>query len=296
MELIVLGTSSMVPTKERNQVGVLLKLGGDGLLFDCGENIQRQLKMAGVSLNTITKIFISHWHGDHVLGLPGLIQSLSSSEHEKTLEIYGPKGTKERMKFLFKAFVFDKNIDLSIKEVEKGVVVQTSQYLVETVKLDHPVVTLGYRFVEREKRKMSMKKLRKYGLKTGPLIGTLQEGKAVRFKGEIIKPDDVSTLVKGKVFAYVTDTRLCEGCFSLAQKADVLVCESTYSSKLQKKAEEYGHMTAKEAAELAASSGVGKLVLLHFSARYKSVVELEDEAKEKFHNVLCAQDLMRLKV
>lgn len=296
MELVILGTSSMVPTKERNQVSVLLRYENEGLLFDCGENTQRQLKKAGISLSAITKIFISHWHGDHVLGLPGLIQSLSASEYGRTLEVYGPKGTKEKMKHLFKAFVFDRDIDLSVKEISGSSVIKTSHYTVEAMTLDHPVATLGYRFVEKDKRKILMNKLRKYGVKTGPLIGKLQQGEEVKFKGKLIKPGDVSTIVKGKIIVYVTDTRICDNCFSLAQGADVLICESTYGTKLKEKAEEYGHLTALAAAELAASSGVRRLVLLHFSARYKSTGDLEEEAKEKFHDVICAQDLMKLKV
>src|SRR3989338_5530690 len=111
MQITFLGTSSMVPTKERNQIGVFLSYGPEGILFDCGEGIQRQFKIADESITKITKILISHWHGDHVLGLPGLIQTLSTSNYERTLEIYGPKGTKMRIKKLFEAFVFDRKIE-----------------------------------------------------------------------------------------------------------------------------------------------------------------------------------------
>ena len=118
IELIFLGTSSMVPTKERNHTSILISFKGNNILVDCGEGTQRQLKIAGISIAKINKILITHWHGDHVLGLPGLIQTLATSEEEKVLEIYGPKGTKERFKYMFKAFEFDHNrIKLDIKEV-----------------------------------------------------------------------------------------------------------------------------------------------------------------------------------
>ncbi|MBI2652918.1 MBL fold metallo-hydrolase, partial [Candidatus Woesearchaeota archaeon] len=117
MQITFLGTSSMVPTKERNQIAVLLSYGSEGILFDCGEGTQRQFKIAGISLTKVTKILISHWHGDHVLGLPGLIQSLSSMDYSNKLEIYGPNGTKKRMEKMFEAFVFDKRLSFVVKEV-----------------------------------------------------------------------------------------------------------------------------------------------------------------------------------
>ena len=107
----------MVPTKDRNQTAVFLSYGAEGVLFDCGEGTQRQFKIAGISLTKITKILVSHWHGDHVLGLPGLIQSLSSMNYKGNLEIYGPSGTKKRMEKMFEAFVFDKRLNFNVKEI-----------------------------------------------------------------------------------------------------------------------------------------------------------------------------------
>src|SRR3990167_410217 len=128
MQILFLGTSSMVPTKERNQNGILISYGSEGVLVDCGEGMQRQLKIAGVSLTKITKILISHWHGDHVLGLPGLIQSLSSMDYNGKLEIYGPIGTKKRMESMFEAFVFDKKIDLAVNEVKSGIFFENNEF------------------------------------------------------------------------------------------------------------------------------------------------------------------------
>src|SRR3989339_74316 len=121
MELIFLGTSSMVPTKERNHTSILLTYKSDGILFDCGEGTQRQLSIAGIKPSKINKILITHWHGDHILGLPGLIQTLAAQEYSGSLEIYGPKGTKKFMDKMFEAFIFDKHIDIKIKEVGDGI-------------------------------------------------------------------------------------------------------------------------------------------------------------------------------
>src|SRR3989338_11415092 len=128
MEIVFLGTSSMVPTKERSQSAVFLRYGAEGLLFDCGEGTQRQFKLAGISPLSTTKILISHWHGDHVLGLPGLIKTLSSMEYSGKLEIYGPEGSKKRMEKKFEAFVFDKRLNFIVKEVKNGVFFENEEF------------------------------------------------------------------------------------------------------------------------------------------------------------------------
>jgi len=143
MQLTFLGTSSMVPTKERNQIAVFLSYGAEGILFDCGEGTQRQFKIAGISLTKVTKILISHWHGDHVLGLPGLMQTLSSLDYTGKLEIYGPFGTKKRMESMFEAFVFDKKLDFAVKEVKSGVFFENGDFRLEAHPLEHGIETLG---------------------------------------------------------------------------------------------------------------------------------------------------------
>lgn len=294
MQITFLGTSSMVPTKERNQIAVFLSYGAEGILFDCGEGTQRQFKIAGISLTKVTKILISHWHGDHVLGLPGLMQTLSSLDYTGKLEIYGPHGTKKRMEKMFEAFVFDKKLEFSVNEVKGGIFFENENFQLEAYQLEHGIETLGYSFMEKDKRKVDMKKARKLGIPEGPLIGKLQQNKPIEYKGKKIAPDDVTYLEKGKKIAYVTDTVLCDACFKIAQDADLLVCEATYSSKLVDKSEEYGHMTAKHAAQIANKSNVKQLVLIHFSARYKNTQELEEDARDLFDNVICAKDFMKI--
>ena len=296
MQITFLGTSSMVPTKERNQIAVFLSYGSEGILFDCGEGTQRQFKIAGISLTKVTKVLVTHWHGDHVLGLPGLIQSLSSMDYSNKLEIYGPAGTKKRMEKMFEAFVFDKRINFDVKEVKNGIFFENNDFQLEAYQLEHGIETLGYRFVEKDKRKIDMRNVKKFNVPVGPLLGKLQQGKAIEHNGKKIMPDDVTFIESGKTLAYITDTVLCDNCYKIADNADLLICEATYSSKLVGKSEEYGHMTAKQAAQVANKANVKQLVLIHFSARYKNTQELEEDARDIFDNVICAKDFMKLEL
>ena len=284
----------MVPTKERNQSGILISYGSEGILVDCGEGMQRQLKIAGISLTKITKILISHWHGDHVLGLPGLIQSMSASSYEKTLRIYGPVGTKRAMKMMFETFLFDRKIEIEVNEVKKGKFFEDNDFILESSLLDHNIDTLGYNLIEKDKRKINLKFTKKLGIPEGPLLGKLQDGKNIMWKGKKIDVDKATNIVNGKKITIISDTVPCKGADVLAKDADLLICEATYSSSLESKGEEYGHMTSKQAAELANRGQVKKLVLTHFSARYKSTHELEEDARNYFDDVLCAKDFMKI--
>lgn len=296
MQILFLGTSSMVPTKERNQSGVLISYGSEGILVDCGEGMQRQLKIAGVKLASITKILISHWHGDHVLGLPGLIQSMSSSGYEKALEIYGPVGTKEYMQNMFKVFLFDRKLDIKVFEVENGRFFSGNDIILEAEPLDHNVNTLGYNIMECDRRKINLRFIKKLGIPDGPLLGKLQDGKSIVWKGKKVVADEATNVVKGKKLTIISDTVPCKNADSLADNSDLLICEATYASNLESKGEEHGHMTSKQAAELANRSGAKKLVLTHFSARYKDTDELKEDAKDYFDDVLCAYDFMKIRL
>ncbi|MBW2976285.1 ribonuclease Z [Candidatus Woesearchaeota archaeon] len=294
MEILFLGTSSMVPTKERNQPSILISYGSEGILIDCGEGTQRQLKIGGVKLTKITKILISHWHGDHVLGLPGLIQSMSSAGYEKTLQIYGPAGTRRFMKKMFEAFIFDRRIDLKIYDVKCGKFFESDDLILEAEPLEHNIKTLGYSIREKDKRKINLNSIKKFGVPEGPLLGKLQDGKSIIWKGKKISAGKATYVLKGKKVTVISDTVPCKGADKLAENSDLLVCEATYSSELEDKGLEYGHMTAKQAAELANRSNTKKLVLTHFSARYKDSHELEEDARNYFDNVLCGKDFMKL--
>ncbi len=296
MEILFLGTSSMVPTKERNQSGILVSHGSENILVDCGEGTQRQLKISGVKLAKITKILISHWHGDHVLGLPGLIQTMSASGYDKKLRIYGPVGTRKYMKKMFEAFVFDRKIEIEIKDVKKGKFFENEELMLEAHLLEHNIETLGFNIVEKDRRKINLAAIKSLGIPEGPLLGELQNGKSINWKGRKIDANDATVVAKGRKITIVSDTVPCRGADLLAKDADVLVCEATYSSDLESKGEEYGHMTSKQAAELANRSNAKKLILTHFSARYKDTQELEEDAKNYFYNASCARDFMKIRL
>lgn len=294
MEIVFLGTASMVPTKERNPSAILISYGSEGILIDCGEGTQRQMKITGIKLTKITKILISHWHGDHVLGLPGLLQSLGASDYSKTLRIYCPKGTKKYFDMLTKTFVLDRKIELEINEVSKSKFFENEDFLLEALPLEHGIATLGFNFIEKDKRRMDLKKVKKLGIPKGPLLGKLQDGKTITYNNKTIKPNQTTYLEEGKKISVITDTLPCNNCYRLAKNADLLICEATYSSKLEGKGEEYYHMTAKQAAQIANKADAKKLVLTHFSARYKDTLEIEEDARNIFDNTICAKDFMRI--
>lgn len=284
----------MVPTKERNQSGVLISHGPEGILIDCGEGIQRQLKIAGIKLTKITKILVSHWHGDHVLGLPGLIQSMSAAGYEKILNIYGPVGTKRFMKKLFEVFIFDRRIKIEVNEVKKGKFFENDEFILEVQPLKHNVETLGYSLIEKDKRKINLKFIKKIKIPEGPLLGKLQDGKSIIWKGRKVDVKKATNIVKGEKITVISDSVPCTGAEILAKNANLLICEATYSSELKNKGEKYWHMTAEQAAELAKRADVEKLVLTHFSARYKESEVLRKDAKKRFSNVVCADDFMKI--
>jgi len=296
----MLGTSCMVPTKDRNVQGIFVEFKGDGILFDCGEGTQRQMNIAGINRNRIRKIFITHWHGDHVSGLIGLLQTISNNETSQKVILFGPRDTKERIAHLMRSVSFEETrMDLEVRELDPTEVEKVSDaedYYVQAAYLDHKIPCLGYALVEKDKRKINMAKAKKIGLREGPLIGKLQAGHSVSFKGQTIRPDDVSFIQQGKKIAIILDTLPCKNAYELAKEADILIAESAYTSDLEEKSLEYKHMTTKQAGLIATTANVKKLIITHFSQRYKTAKELEDEIKTFFPNSQAAYDFMKIKL
>lgn len=296
IQIVFLGTSCMVPTADRNHVAIFLKYKGEGILIDCGEGTQRQMKIAKISPSEIDRILISHWHGDHVLGLPGLIQTLNASEYNKNLRIYGPKGTKKYVEKMLQTFFFDNRIEIEIIEINKKRIIDTPEYYIEAYPLEHIIECYGYTFVEKPRRRINVQYVKKLGIPQGPLLGELQRGNDIIFKGKKISVKDATYIVEGKKIGFIMDTVLTKNCFEIAKDADLLVCEAAFTSSLEEKAQERKHMTSAQAAHLAQGAGAKKLVLFHFSQRYKDINELLEDAKQYFENVVCANDFMKLKV
>jgi len=305
LEITFLGTGSMVPTKERNVVGMFLSYKNKGLLFDCGEGTQRQMNIAGINRNKVNYVFLSHWHGDHVSGLIGLIQTLGNqqvqNEERPILHIFGPKETEERIEHMLKTCIFENKVLLEIHELipkrnELLTILNNEDFYIQAALLEHGIPCLGYSFIEKDTRRMDTNKLKTYNITFGPMIGKLQNGETIVHNDVSITPDMVSVLKKGLKITIIMDTGLCENAIALSENSDLLICEATYSSELGDKAESYKHMTAKDAALLANNSNAKKLIITHLSQRYKTPGDVLDDAKSVYENVEVAHDFMRLKL
>ncbi|MBT5273003.1 ribonuclease Z [Candidatus Woesearchaeota archaeon] len=299
MQLTFLGTSAMVPTKERNVTGIYLDYNGEGILIDCGEGTQRQMNIAGINRLKVKKVLITHWHGDHVSGLVGLIQTMGNSDVPQEIKLFGPKGTKEHFSHLLKSCIFNNKVNVIVKEIstkEPIQIFENCDYEIWAVDVKHSAPCIAYSFIEKDKRKVNMAKAEKLGLRSGPLVGRLQTGKSVEFKGKKISPDDVSKMVQGKKLVFILDTWPCKACAQIADGADLLIMESCYATKLDEKADKYKHMTAQQAAQIAHQAKVKRLVLTHFSQRYKTVDEIEQNARDIFPESICAFDFMKIKL
>lgn len=295
MEIIFLGTSSAVPTLERNHPSIALRAFAEVMLFDCGEGTQRQLIEAKISPMKITKIFISHFHGDHILGLGGLIQSLGFRGREKDLDIYGPKGLQRIINAISNFGYFQINYNLNIHEIDDGTIIETEEYVVECAKVEHNIPSYAYSIREKKKPLFLRKKAEELGIPPGPLYGKLHKGEEVEFEGRIIKPEQVlGEAKKGKKISYSGDTRPCEAMIRLARDSDILIHESTYEAEDYQRAVDNAHSTSVEAAEIAREANVNELVLTHISTRYTSDENILSEAQKVFKNTKVAKDYMKI--
>jgi len=298
IELVFLGTGSAVPTAKRNHPATLLKYKNETLLFDCGEGVQRQFRKARENPCKLTRIFLTHWHGDHVLGLPGLLQTLKLSAYSKTLHIYGPKGTKKFFNAILKMFVFVGNLDMVIHEVVKtGKILDEKDFYVETQRMDHGTPAIAYRFVEKDKLRIDKAKFKKLKLPHTSKIQKLTEGKDVVIEGKKIKFKSITYLQKGRKVGIIMDTRLNANLAKIAKDVDFLICESTYIDEDAELARDHYHMTVKQTATVAKKAKAKKLALMHTSQKYAlREKELLAEAKKIFKNTILPSDLDRIEI
>ena len=273
-----------------------MEFNGEGLLLDCGEGTQRQLSIANINPQKITTILLSHWHGDHVSGLIGLIQTLSNfSEEEKTIRLFGPRGTRKHLDNLMNSCLFETQLDIEVNEIdtpELTTILEKNTCRIDAVNLEHSVPCLGYRFVRKTYRRMDESALQQYNIAPGPDVGRLQHGTTITVDGKKVEPDMVSQLVPQEHISFIFDTKLCQGCYDLAEDARLLISEAVYTHDLEEKANQYKHMTARQAAQVASEAGAQELILTHFSQRYKDLAPLLEDAKELYDAVTCAYDFM----
>lgn len=304
MDVFFLGTGAGVPAKQRNVTAIALKLleeRGAVWLFDCGEATQHQILHTSIKPRRIEKIFITHLHGDHLYGLPGLLSSRSFQGGESLLTVYGPKGIKEFLDVTLRISQTHLRYQLEIKEIEEGVVFEDELFLVEARLLEHGIPSFGYRIVEKDRPgTLLADQLAAAGVKPGPVYRKIKNGEEVILEdGRVISPAEfVGPPQKGRVVTILGDTRTCDNAAILAEGADLLIHEATFSGAEAGLAREYYHSTTLQAAQTARKAGVKKLCLTHISSRYdrSDWKMLQDEAATLFPDSIISEDFMEITI
>mgnify|MGYP001589009506 FL=1 len=289
IKITFLGTSDAIPSAERNHSSIWVNFGGENLLVDCGEGTQRQIRKAKLNPCRITRILITHWHTDHILGLPGLLKTLAMSGYNKTLFIYGPQGTKGLMGALLKLFAFKDEYPIKIQEVS-GKFLETKDFYLEAERMVHGVPCNAYSFVKKGQRRIDKEKLRKSGLLLGPMLQKLKEGKNVIYNGKKYLAKNLTYFEKGKKISFVFDTRVNDKIIPFVKDSDIFICEAC--SVDEEVAARYKHMMAEQAALAAKKAGVKRLILSHISQRVERDLKGNiTKAKKIFNNISVARDL-----
>ena len=326
MELIILGSSAAIPVRERNLSSTALKYKNELLLFDCGEDTQRSLVEAGLKFNKPLKILISHFHGDHIIGLPGLLFRFGLNQRTAPVTIFGPVNlflylSVHRKVLGLKAYypitvieIDDKQNQLIIYEsldselpkeklnMKENIIFEGNKYVLKYTLVDHSVLAFAYSFIEKPRSgKFNPEKAKELGIPESSLWKKLQEGESIEYKGKLIDPIKESIVGpkrKGRKVTYSGDTSPCKSLIELGKDSDILIHEATFSKELSDMAIEKKHSTATDAATDAKKMGAKQLILTHISSRYRddSLLLLLEEAKEIFPNTLIAEDLMRVEL
>jgi ribonuclease Z len=292
-DLTILGCSSQQPTRFRNHGAYLLRWNDEGLLFDPGEGTQRQFIFAEIAPPVVTRIFISHFHGDHCLGLGSMLMRLNLDKVSHPIHCYYPAAGKKYFDRLRYSCMYKENINVVEHPVKSaGLVEDDGKFRIEAAFLEHGVENIGWRITEPDMIKFNREDLKALGI-NGPAVRILEKEGKLHINGRMIQLEEVSRVRSGDAFAYVVDTRSCSAALDLARGAKLLLCESTYLDKEKGLAHEYMHMTALQAAELAKEANVETLILTHFSARYRDPEEFANEARTIFPNAFAAEDLKK---
>ncbi len=297
LQVIFLGTAGSVPTTTRSLPAIAIRRKGELILFDCGEGVQRQMLKANLGFNRKMKVFITHMHGDHILGLPGLIQTMSLLDRSKTLEVYGPARLKEFIEAIEKIVQFSLTFPIEIAEIEReGLVCEEKEYEVYATWAAHSTPAFAYSLIEKSRPgKFYPEKAKELGIPEGALWSKLQHGLTVRLSSDrIVMPEEVVGPPRlGRKIVYTGDSRFSNSLVELAKNADLLIHDCTFDDELVERAEEDGHSTPSQAARTAKKANVKQLVLIHVSARYKTPDLILEQARKGFSNVDVAEDFMK---
>ncbi|MCW4009523.1 MAG: ribonuclease Z [Candidatus Bathyarchaeota archaeon] len=300
VKLVFLGTGAAVPTAQRSLPSVVLLFGNEQIMFDCGEAVQRQMILAKISLHKKLHVFITHMHGDHVLGLPGLLQTMALMDRKKPVDVYGPAGLGHFLECLQETLQFQLTFQVNVHEVAaSGLVCDEQEYAVSAVPSNHAVTSFSFAFEEKPRPgRFHPEKAAALGVPKGEAWSRLQHGNAVPLSsGRVVKPEDVADPPrKGRKIVYSGDTRPFDGFSVFAENADVVIHEATFDDALVEKAEVDGHSTPSQAALEAKAANAKRLVLTHISARYSDVALILEQAQKVFPNTLVAHDFLELEL
>lgn len=298
IKIIFLGTSASVPTIHRGLSSIAAIRDGELLLFDAGEGVQRSFQKTKIGFNRKMKIFISHLHGDHCVGLLGLLQTMSMVNRDKLLTVYGPRGLLGFLKGNIRSLKFGLTFPLEVHVAKEGVIVDEKEYLIKACRGKHRMTNFVYSLEEKDRPGVfNPKAAKKLGIPEGILWSDLQDGKTIKVNGKIIKPNLVlGPSRSGRKIVISGDTRPTSKIKRFMVGADLAVLESTYFDDHKEKAKENLHMTAREAVEMASRANVKQVVLTHFSSRYEDLESYIPEISGIHPNLIAAKDFMVLNI
>jgi ribonuclease Z len=300
IRVVFLGTSGSVPTLKRSLPAVVIQCPRELWMFDCGESTQRQMMQAKVSFHKKLKVFLTHLHGDHVLGLPGVLQTMALMDRKEPVSVYGPVGIKDFLLCAKETLKFGLTFPVEISEIlSEGIILDEEEYSVEAARSNHAVDSYAYAFVEKPRPgKFYPKKALTLGVPEGELWSKLQGGEEIKLADDrVVKPSDVmGPLRSGRKIVYTGDTRPFEAFAKFAAGADLVIHDCTFDDSLSEKAAVDGHSTPSQAAGQAKAAGAKRLVLTHISARYPDASVLLEQAKKVFAHTMLAEDFMELEL
>ncbi|MGM0440381.1 MAG: ribonuclease Z [Chlamydiota bacterium] len=295
-DITILGCSSQQPTRHRNHGAYLVRWNNEGFLFDPGEGTQRQFIYANIAPTVVSKIFVSHFHGDHCLGVGSMLMRLNLDKVLHPIHCYFPSSGTKYFHRLRYGTMYHQTINVEEHPVKHGgLVADDGNFKIEAAYLKHSVDNIGWRITEADQRKFYKDRISQLGIK-GAMMKTLIETGSIEIENTTVNLDDVSWIRQGDSIAVVIDTRPCQAAIDIARKAKVLICESTYLEDHKKLAHDHFHLTARQAATIAKEAEVEKLILTHFSARYHDLSLFKEEAQAIFPNVEVAQDFSRFEI